>query len=69
MATGTVKRWNDERGFGFIEKDDGNDIFAHISDVRGRVEELIPGQRVQFDEGIDKRNGKVHATKCRDHLN
>ena len=61
MATGTVRRWNDDKGYGFVEKDTGGDIFAHISDVNGRVEELTPGQRVQFDEGKDARNGKTHA--------
>lgn len=64
MATGTVKHWNGARGFGFIGRDDGaGDIFAHIRDVRGRPDSLAQGQRVQFEEGINSRNGKPQAEK------
>jgi CspA family cold shock protein len=62
MATGTVSRWIAERGFGFIEPDSGDwDIFCHISDVKGHVEALQPGQRVRFEQAVDDRSGKTHA--------
>ena len=51
MATGTVKWFNDSKGFGFITQDaDGKDVFAHFSaiDAKG-FKSLKEGQRVQFD--------------------
>jgi CspA family cold shock protein len=50
MSTGTVKWFNDAKGFGFIKPDDGtDDLFAHESEIRmaGR-RTLVPGQRVQY---------------------
>ncbi len=49
MATGTVKWFNDAKGFGFIQPDGGGkDIFCHKSSVRG-VGSLAEGQKVEFD--------------------
>lgn len=61
-ATGTVKFFNDVKGFGFIEREDGEaDTFVHISAVeRSGIGELQQGDRVQFDLEVDNR-GKYSA--------
>ena len=49
MATGTVKWFNDDKGFGFIRDESGLEHFFHRSSVRGAVFELLrEGQRVEF---------------------
>jgi CspA family cold shock protein len=50
------------KGFGFITKDDGDEIFVHISNCARDLEELVQGQRVRFDEQTSKRSGKPEAT-------
>ncbi|UOQ56181.1 cold-shock protein [Leucobacter allii] len=51
MATGTVKWFNSEKGFGFITPDDGaSDVFAHFSAIQGNGRrDLFENQRVEFD--------------------
>ncbi|AZK47310.1 MULTISPECIES: cold-shock protein [Paenibacillus] len=50
MQTGTVKWFNAEKGFGFIEIEDGNDVFVHFSAIEGEgFKTLDEGQRVQFN--------------------
>ncbi len=50
MQTGTVKWFNAEKGFGFIEIEDGNDVFVHFSAIEGDgFKSLDEGQRVQFN--------------------
>ncbi|MBR8743876.1 cold-shock protein [Nocardiopsis sp. MG754419] len=51
MATGTVKWFNSEKGFGFIEQDGGGpDVFAHYSAIQANgYRELAEGQAVEFD--------------------
>ncbi|MFG2076111.1 cold-shock protein [Nonomuraea terrae] len=52
MATGTVKWFNSEKGFGFIAQDNGGaDVFAHYSNIvsNGGYRELFEGQKVAFD--------------------
>ncbi|MFE9248610.1 cold-shock protein [Streptomyces sp. NPDC007088] len=48
MPTGKVKWFNSEKGFGFLSRDDGGDVFVHSSVLPDGVETLKPGQRVEF---------------------
>ena len=51
-VTGTVKWFNDDKGFGFIERDGGEDVFVHYSSVRGDgFKSLYEGQKVEFTLG------------------
>jgi CspA family cold shock protein len=51
MATGTVKWFNDSKGFGFIKPDDGSaDLFAHFSEIQSKgFKSLKEGERVEFE--------------------
>ncbi|MDT0441919.1 MULTISPECIES: cold-shock protein [unclassified Streptomyces] len=48
MPTGKVKWFNSEKGFGFLSRDDGGDVFVHSSALPEGVDGLRPGQRVEF---------------------
>lgn len=48
MPTGKVKWFNSEKGFGFLSRDDGGDVFVHSSVLPDGVDALRPGQRVEF---------------------
>ncbi|MGW7352126.1 cold-shock protein [Streptomyces sp. Z26] len=48
MPTGKVKWFNTEKGFGFLSRDDGGDVFVHSSVLPNGVDALKPGQRVEF---------------------
>ena len=50
MTTGTVKWFNSEKGFGFISRESGDDVFVHFSAIQGDgYRSLEEGQRVEFD--------------------
>jgi len=50
--TGTVKWFNDDKGFGFIEREGGEDVFVHFSSIRGEgYKSLDEGQKVEFTLG------------------
>ena len=63
MATGTVKWFNGQKGFGFIQPEGGgNDVFVHISAVeRAGLSTLNEGQKVSFELEQDRRSGKMSA--------
>ena len=50
MANGVVKWFNDSKGFGFIEQENGDDVFVHFSSIQGDgFKSLAEGQKVTFD--------------------
>jgi cold shock protein len=61
MVTGTVKFYNDMKGFGFIQPDDGGkDVFVHATALeRAGMRGLAEGQKVSFDTAEDRRSGKL----------
>jgi CspA family cold shock protein len=65
MATGTVKWFNTQKGFGFIQPDQGgNDVFVHISAVeRAGLGSLHEGQKLSFELEKDRRSGKLAAAQ------
>jgi cold shock protein len=67
MANGTVKFFNSQKGYGFIQPDDGSkDVFVHISAVeRAGMSTLNEGQKVSFDVTADRRTGKSSAENLR----
>jgi cold shock protein len=67
MATGTVKWFNAQKGFGFIQPDaGGTDVFVHISAVeRAGMSNLNEGQKVSFEITKDKRTGKSSADQLK----
>ena len=61
MTSGTVKFYNDQKGFGFIQPEDGSrDVFVHATALeRAGMRGLREGQKVSFDTAEDRRSGKV----------
>lgn len=65
MATGTVKFFNQDKGFGFITPDDGGtDVFVHISAVDSGGP-LRDGAKVSYEVGQDRKTGKSKAENVR----
>jgi CspA family cold shock protein len=67
MAQGTVKWFNSQKGFGFIQPDDGgSDVFVHISAVeRAGMNGLNEGQKVAFEIVANRKTGKSSAENLR----
>ena len=67
MTTGVVKWFNGQKGYGFIQPDDGgNDVFVHISAVeRAGLHGLNEGQRISFEVRADPKRGKTSAENLR----
>lgn len=63
MATGTVKFFNDDKGFGFITPENGGqDVFVHVSSLQSGSS-LREGDKVSFEVGQDLKTGKSKAEK------
>jgi cold shock protein len=67
MPTGTVKWFNSQKGFGFIQPDNGGpDAFVHISAVeRAGLNDLREGEKVTFELVADRRSGKMSADQLK----
>ena len=62
MAEGTVKWFNEGKGYGFIESENGKDLFVHFSEIQGDgFKTLSEGQTVEFEEGMGQKGPQ--ATK------
>ena len=60
MARGTVKFFNNEKGYGFISQDDGEDIFVHYSNISGEgYRSLDEGQAVEFEVGPGRKGDEA----------
>lgn len=61
MESGTVKFYNDQKGYGFIQPDNGGkDVFVHATALeRAGIRGLREGQKVKFDTQEDRRTGKI----------
>lgn len=63
MATGTVKWYNEQKGYGFIQPDaGGKDVFVHVTAVqRAGLNSLADGQKVTYELETDRRTGRESA--------
>jgi len=68
QKTGTVKWFNDQKGYGFIEQSEGgNDVFVHISAVnQSGMHTLREGQKIEFEIRKDPKSGKDSATDLKE---
>ena len=65
MAEGKVKWFNESKGFGFIEKEEGGDVFVHFSSIQGEgFKTLNEGQRVSFDVAQGKKGQEATNVKA-----
>jgi cold shock protein len=64
LATGTVKFFNAEKGFGFITRDEGDDVFVHFSNITGAgYKTLGEGQKVEFDVGQGRKGEEAQNVR------
>jgi CspA family cold shock protein len=64
LATGTVKFFNAEKGYGFISREEGDDVFVHFSAIEGTgYKSLEEGQRVEFDVGPGKKGDEARNVR------
>ena len=67
MKQGTVKWFNAEKGYGFLSNDEGGeDVFVHFSAIQtDGYRTLEEGQKVEFEEEMDERKGKLRAVNVK----
>ena len=64
MAQGTVKFFNAEKGYGFISREEGGDVFVHFSAIQGDgYKSLDEGQRVEFDIGQGRKGEEAQNVR------
>ena len=64
MAQGTVKFFNAEKGYGFISREQGEDVFVHFSAIQGSgYKTLEEGQRVEFDIGPGRKGDEAQNVR------
>jgi len=64
MPTGTVKWFSERKGYGFIEQDDGNDVFVHHQDIQGEgFKNLHENEKVEFDVEQGEKGPKATNVK------
>lgn len=64
MATGTVKFFNAEKGYGFISREEGDDVFVHYSNIQGSgYRSLTEGQQVEFDVGPGRKGDEAQNVR------
>jgi CspA family cold shock protein len=65
MATGTVKWFNSEKGFGFIAREGGDDVFVHYSQIQGQGRVgLVEGQQVEFDVAPGRKGEEAQNVRA-----
>jgi cold shock protein len=67
MSKGTVKFFNGQKGFGFIQPEGGGpDVFVHVTALeRAGIQSLAEGQKVTYATEVDRRNGKMAVSEIR----
>jgi CspA family cold shock protein len=64
LATGTVKFFNAEKGYGFISRDDGDDVFVHFSNIQAAgYRSLDAGQQVEFDVAPGRKGDEAQNVR------
>jgi CspA family cold shock protein len=65
VVQGTVKFFNADRGFGFISRENGDDVFVHVSNIQGEgVKTLAEGQAVEFDIGTGRKGEEAQNVRA-----
>jgi CspA family cold shock protein len=65
MPTGTVKFFNNEKGYGFISRPDGEDVFVHYSNIEGDgYRSLEEGQEVEFEVGAGRKGEEAKSVRA-----
>lgn len=65
VATGTVKFFNSEKGFGFISREQGDDVFVHYSNIQGSgYRSLEEGQKVEFDVAPGRKGEEAQNVRA-----